>query len=195
MKSRPILFSAPMVRTLLDGSKTQTRRVMKPQPPEDCGEIEFGPYHPAVTRSGEDEPGPEVFGVYSLDGAWGLKCPFGRPGDELWVKETFRQWPDGICYRADGRDSDIADSVHSPWKPSIFMPRSASRITLQITGVRVERLQSISRGDAMVEGCPFPNMAQRPDPRDWYADLWHSINGPGSWALNPWVFVVSFRRI
>lgn len=75
------------------------------------------------------------------------------------------------------------------------MPRWASRITLEVTGVGVERLNDISRGDAMDEGCPFPNMAQGDDPRRWYADLWDSINGAGAWKLNPWVWVVSFRRI
>ena len=81
------------------------------------------------------------------------------------------------------------------WKPAIHMPRAASRITLEVTGVRVERLQAISRGDAMAEGCPFANMAAGPDPRDWYRDLWNEINGPGAWDQSPWVWVVEFRRV
>ncbi|MGE5866558.1 MAG: hypothetical protein ACM32J_15885, partial [Rhizobacter sp.] len=82
------------------------------------------------------------------------------------------------------------------WKPSIHMPRAASRITLEGTGVRVERLQDISRGDAMAEGCPSPNMRDGDDPRKWYADLWDSINGASScWDANPWVWVVEFKRI
>jgi hypothetical protein len=77
-------------------------------------------------------------------------------------------------------------------RPSLYMPHWASRITLEITAVRVERLQDISRGDAMAEGCPFPNMADGPDPRQWYADIWRQINGPDSWDENPWVWVVAF---
>lgn len=75
------------------------------------------------------------------------------------------------------------------------MPRWASRILLEVTAVRVERLQDISRGDAMAEGCPFPNMAKGDDPRKWYADLWDQINGAGSWEANPWVWVVEFKRV
>jgi len=176
MKERPILFSAPMVRALLDGSKTQTRRTAK-----SCH---------MVMDHGEDSSGQCINAGYipCLP-----LCPYGHRGDRLWVRETFQKWPDGYAYRADYQDAELADSVHAPWKPSIHMPRAASRINLEITGVRVERLQDISRGDAMAEGCPFPNMAQGDDPRKWYADLWHSINGPDSWGLNPWVWVVEFK--
>jgi hypothetical protein len=104
----------------------------------------------------------------------------------------------GWHYRADGvpKREDL-EGFLSDWKPSIHMPRSASRITLEITEVRVERLQEISRGDAMAEGCPFPNMANGSNPVHWYADLWNSINGngPGSWDANPWVWCISFRRL
>ena len=188
MKERPILFSAPMVRALLDGSKTQTRRVVKPTP-EWIGQS----------------------GVLSYRGRVGLPhalCPYGQPGDRLWVRESWHQrgkfvfaLPDSdkrswlgtreIAYSAD------AKRPGHDWRsrPSSHMPRWASRITLEITGVRVERLQDISRGDAMVEGCPFPNMAAYNDPRKWYADLWESINGPGSWDANPWAWVVEFKRL
>lgn len=81
------------------------------------------------------------------------------------------------------------------WRPSIHMPRVASRITLEVTEVRVERLQAISRGDAMAEGCPFANMAAGPDPRDWYRDLWNEINGAGAWDLDPFVWVVAFKVV
>lgn len=87
------------------------------------------------------------------------------------------------------------DLLKRKWKPSIHMPRKASRIMLEVTRVRVERLQEISRGDAMAEGCPFQNMAKGADPRKWYADLWKTINGPGSWDLNPWVWVIEFKRV
>lgn len=193
MKERPILFGAPMVRALLDGSKTQTRRVMKPQP-----EIS-GSWHslPKYCASNEKAfiDGAPLFG----------NCPFGKNGDYIWVREAhwfFNDECDPITgytpplltvadveFRADG------ENPRRIWRPSIFMPRWASRITLEITGVCVERLQDINRGDAMAEGCPFPNMAKGPDPRKWYADLWETINGEGSWAANPWVFVLAFKRV
>lgn len=173
MTERPILFSAPMVRALLAGSKTQTRRLVKFQ--------------------GKD-----------LETFLGLKnqaacCPYGQPGDRLWVRETFSddwcEYGHPVQYRADGElDSDMFDAGVK-WRPSIHMPRLASRITLEVTGVRVEQLQDISRGEAMAEGCPFPNMSHGDDPRRWYADLWEQINGDGSWEANPWVWVVEFKKI
>ena len=100
MRERPILFSGPMVRALIEGRKTQTRRIVKPQPHEDCSAIEVGRYHPTVIdRHGDEQPGAEIFGAYSLDGDWGAKCPYGAPGDRLWVKETFATTPDTF-YRA-----------------------------------------------------------------------------------------------
>lgn len=213
MRSRPILFSGSMVRALLDGSKCQTRRIVKPQPPDDCGGIEVGPYHPTIIRRGEDEPGPEVFGAYSSDGSWGVKCPHGQVGDELWVRETWRvcggkeyeyqQDRSQVMYRATHQEDGFPLTWESyTWKPSIFMPRWASRITLdEITDVRVERLQDISEADAIAEGvkwfrsgaveCP----GSPETPVQAYKQLWQSIHGPGSWAINPWVFVVSFTTI
>jgi hypothetical protein len=188
MNERPILFSSPMVRALLDGSKTQTRRIMKPQP-----------------SLGQD------FGGRVL-------CPYGQPGDRLWVREAFsgprhqehhppRDWhsTDEIHYWADGCPS--CNDWTKP-RPGMFMPRWASRITLEITGVRVERLVDISEDDARAEGitdggclncgesetnCGCLN--PQPDARDSFIHLWESINGPGSWAANPWVWVVEFRRV
>lgn len=120
-------------------------------------------------------------------------------GDRLWVKETFVDLTDFMLAPLFvGRDKPIAFRADNEfigchkWKPSIFMPRTASRITLTVTDVRVERLQDISRGDAMDEGCPFPNMANGPDPRHWYSELWNSINGDGAWEKNPWVAAYSF---
>lgn len=194
MKERPILFSAPMVRAILDGRKTQTRRVVKPQP-HDTHEIECGIYHPTVIdRHGEEDAGPPIFGAYSMDGEWGCKCPYGQPGDRLWVREAFGtcdSYVPHVFYRADGE----APNHDFKWKPSIHMPRWASRVTLEIVSVRVERLQGINRGDAMAEGCPFPNMARETDPRTWFVDLLESINGAGSWEANPWVWVIEFKRV
>ncbi|SEI41792.1 hypothetical protein [Paraburkholderia diazotrophica] len=232
MKERPILFSGPMVRALLDGSKTQTRRIVKNQPPADVSPIRVAHYHPTViTRTGDEEPGAEIFGAYSDDGEWGSKCPYGEPGDRLWVRETWQgpMWEEGtwdpdtdyhkpeFCeYRADGGPIpeyvDFEDNLHQGWKPSIHMPRWASRITLEITGVRVERLQSISEADAAAEGVEslrnegeywkdYLRSTERCDElicinaRDSFRTLWDRINGDGAWAANPWVWVVEFKRI
>ena len=202
-KEWPILFSAPMVRALLDGSKTQTRRVVQGAP-DDLAPIGPEVYSPTVVdRNGDEQPGPDAYGSGNDDGSDWIRCPYGQPGDRLWVREAFR-----LCAEADStppRDTDAAyrmwyeaDAPHQPGagklRPSMFMPRWACRITLVVTGVRVERLQDISRGDAMAEGCPFPNMARGEDPRVWYEDLWCDLNGADSWRANPWVWVVEFRK-
>ena len=196
MKERPILFSGAMVRALLAGTKTQTRRVCKP----------------AATLSAVVEvPDPMERGqVYNgshfgdEDGEVQFASPYGGRGDRLWVRETFCKiiGQSGGWIETDYRASythgfRLGDTlgIKKRWTPSIHMPRDASRITLEITSVRVERLQAISRGDAMAEGCPFPNMEQGADPRKWYAELWGAINGPDSWAANPWVWVVSFKKV
>lgn len=200
MKEKPILFSAPMVRAILDGRKTQTRLVVKKAIPDES--FINAPYN------GFAFVGQFNGGTYTVP----FLCPYGQPGDRLWVRETwqgFRQvcveydeWepmdspkdrhnnqPYEPVYRADGK------SQPDKWFPAIHMPRLFSRITLEITKVRVERLHGISRGDAMAEGCPFPNMADGDSPRTWFAELWQSINGPDSWAANPWVWVIEFKRI
>ena len=193
MKESPILFSAPMVRALLAGTKTQTRRIFKP---DRMTWDANGRYTTYAMRGGElSTTGSGPFKPSS----WLHYCPYGQPGDRLWVRESFARVPtacgsEDIVFAADYQDgSDRAAGVR--YTPSIHMPRAVSRITLEITGVRVERLQDISRGDAMAEGCPFPNMAQGPDPRDWYAELWGAINGPDSWAENPWAWVIEFKAI
>jgi len=223
MKERPILFSGPMVRALLDGSKTQTRRVIKDQ---SIGErfshmTDTGLAH--LEWLGTPSCGSGVWDVpeYSAD----VACPYGQPGDRLWVRETFVQgWPlasNGIVdqfdddgnekpmttfYRATSPDLDWCDGgddcpIKTPWKPSIHMPRKLSRITLEITGVRVERLREISEADAKAEGAE-PNDGYSGTEHDrhsgWrngYRILWEQINGPGSWKANPWVWVVEFKRV
>lgn len=199
MKERPILMSAPMVRAILDGSKTQTRRIVKPQPEEKRA---------GVIWWKDDE--------LLADSTY--RSPYGAPGDRLWVKETFTISSCGTpVYRADARDQR-GDRWHSiepgdpkkevRWKPSIFCTRAASRITLEITGVRVERLQDISATDAIAEGittprCPCESCSATAGicPADAgaavmaYRTLWESINGPGSWDANPWVWVIEFRRL
>ena len=179
MKERPILFSAPMVRALLAGMKTQTRRAFKTK-------------NGGVWPNANDLPGIRQI----------LRsCPYGQPGDRLWVRETFaridgqtRPWIE-TDYKATYTHGDrLGDTlgIKKRWTPSIHMPRHASRITLEVTGVRVERLQDISEADAIAEGvytdpaCPA---------YDAYAQLWDEINGLGSWEANPWVWVVEFKGL
>ncbi len=197
MKERPILFSAPMVRALLDGRKTQTRRVVKP--------------HPYMCLSSEQWKTRALSGVDSYMRPMGSvvleellsRCPYGQPRDRLWVRETFAQHQQfaDVAYRADGEEFEDSDgfSWEPKWKPSIHMPRNISRIDLEIIGVRVERLQDISEADCAKEGAPFSYSGfapeDAPDWRGWYRDLWESINGPGSWDQNPWVWVIEFRRV
>lgn len=198
-RERPILFSAPMVRAILEGRKTQTRRILKRQPPDDWAPT-VGWYSPAIEdRTGELVPGPEIFGASDED--WGLRCPYGAPSDRLWVKETFAEGDSfnrPFVYRA-----DATEAPH--WSPSIHMPRCASRITLEVTGVRVEALGQMSYHDALAEGIyqdsagfhwkePAPTLGW-PDPRHAFADLWETINGKGSVNANPWVWVIEFRRV
>lgn len=203
MKERPILFSAPMVRALLEGRKTQTRRVVKIQPPDEryklCTCI-------STTGNKRDEGRHHwslLDGNNMLDGNQPFfSSPYGYEGDLLWVKETFRDARDfgvgRVLYRASGDTS-------CGWKPSIYMPRGASRIMLEITGVRVERLQDISEADARSEGVYLHDdgryanyMSQTGyalNARSSFSSLCESINGQGSWEENPWVWVIEFRRI
>lgn len=206
MKERPILFSAPMVRALLDGSKTQTRRVVKSQPTNGW-EFENPPVFGRITSP---HPKRGRFGAFIQRGLGTdfpetdlIPCPYGQSGDRLWVRETWcHKWDDmhgyldEYWYRASTPDVDHADGDgKSPWKPSIHMPRAASRITLEITGVRVERLQAISEADAIAEGAQWAacGSPQEGSHKAGYAQLWESINGPGSWDKNPWVWVVEFK--
>jgi hypothetical protein len=195
-----------MVRAILDGSKTQTRRVVKRS-----GDMEFDPQDPHY--------GPYWL-AYVAGDAMGedakVRCPYGVPGDRLWVRETFAQGvegcPGGISYRADHVDPQGDGPAHPmKWRPSIFMPRAASRILLEITHLRVERLQEISEEDARAEGIEyFEGYSVRQHARvgldegDWipnappipsFSSLWKSINGDGSWNANPWVWAITFRRL
>lgn len=226
-KSRPILFSAPMVRAILNGSKTQTRRIVKPQPDETSG-FSQGPikcqwYHPTkIDRHGEAYPGEKVFGFANEDNGW--PCPYGVPGERLWVRETFARIHPALLSHLDPEEDNggnngwstvfRADGIPFNWKdygvkwtPSIFMPRRLIRITLEITEIRVERLQDISESDAIAEGCEMDSDGmpkEQPHPKcgmigwdsavEWYSDLWESINGKGSRAKNPRVWVITFRR-
>lgn len=209
VKERPILFSAPMVRAILEGRKTQTRRVVKPQPID--GNTKYPGVYPA-----REYMGPKMTGKWGAylgeSGADFHVSPYGKPGDRLWVRETWQavqSWQeygvwfrdeidaDGaaiedVCYRADDPKPDEIG-----WRPSIFMPRRFSRITLEVTGVRVERLGEITEEDAIAEGSqPIlepPDGGSAPH-AEGFRQLWNSIHGPGAWQSNPWVWVIEFKR-
>ena len=218
MKQSPILFSTDMVKAILEGRKTQTRRVVKPQPyfesyylMELCGESLTIDYN-----QGDNNPV--------------VKCPYGQTGDVLWVRETWRlTQPYGpeeyyFGYKVDcGIKIQASEKYdfHSPdvWKPSIHMPKEACRIFLRITNVRVERLQDITREDCIKEGIGYletdgekfyqlggswydyerktfnPLSSGKISPSMSFKSLWRSINGEQSWNDNPWVWVIEFERV
>ncbi|HCM9328090.1 TPA: hypothetical protein N5L66_001275 [Enterobacter hormaechei subsp. steigerwaltii] len=200
-----MIFNVEMVRAILDGRKTQTRRIMKVQPsdgflPTHNGydlDLNAHWYTPGVVdKNGYLQPAKkDVFGV--ADENEGYACPFGAVGDRIWVRETFSPVPDheepagcsSILYAADG------NGPYGKWVPSIHMPRWASRITLEITGVRVERLNSISDSDASKEGCCIADMESGDCLSDVFARLWTSIYGEESWKANPWVWVIEFKVV
>ena len=246
-KERPILFRAPMVRAILAGTKTQTRRVVKQHKAfEEWGVKGPDDAYDATT----DDDGQGFFLVAGDHGYAGpVPCPYGQPGDRLVVRETWQYagfTDDGepfIAYKADGarklcdtsplewadRIEDVFANLSEPsnynidqraadrkWRPSIHMPRWASRIKLEIVSVRVERLNDISEADALAEGIAGDSFEFHGQPffrdyrltdaeaetqpalttaRDSFYSLWESINGHGSWDVNPWVWVVEFRRL
>ena len=203
MTTRPILFSGEMVRAILDGRKTQTRRVMKPQPPEDVATLRLGRYNPTVVnRHGEEDAGPEIFGAYDDNGEYGCRCPYGEPGDRLWVRETFRIGDMSTLYETPHYRADTDEpEANGQWTSSIHMPRWASRITLDVTKVRAQRLHNAVHEDRVAEGWPLdPRRGEDYEvdvnaSRDWFMDLWDSINAKRApWASNPWVFVLEFMR-
>lgn len=227
MTDRPILMSAPMILAILAGTKTQTRRVVKP-------------WEPRLMNL--RRPVPDDVSYLPDFTCYRSTCPYGQPGDRLWVREAFalehsvehdqplphadgrpvKRRPDDdidcvhpawiqphyratdptpeLCYE-DGPAGGSEDDFGCRWRPSIHMPRWASRITLEVTGVRVERLQDISEADALAEGVNVhPDHHGKPrdsiySPVQAYRDLWEQINGPGSWEANPWVWVVEFKRV
>lgn len=179
MKEYPIIFSAPMVRAILDGHKTQTRRILKHRALE-C--IEVARLEPSFAADPENN-----------------FSPYGYAGDYLWVRETWQSLgehdhlsPSYIPVGSDLQYPATYDGWESRRRPSIYMPHWASRITLKITNLRIERLQDISGKDAVAEGVRSRDnrIAQSE-----YKDLWQFINGTDSWDANPWVWVIEFKRI
>lgn len=228
MKERPILFSAPMVRAILDGRKTQTRRVVKPTLADSIDTICGGVgEQPARTEDiglsydrcqFEDSRGryrtaknPEwlVHGTeYPEEGCVPIRQGYGAIGDQLWVRETWGHtghgvWSVGNARMAgDGRVIYAADQAHpgASWFSSIHMPREFSRISLEITGVRIERLHDITENDAKAEGVnrlewSWDDGESPTNDRDGFECLWVAINGRESWAANPLVWVIEFKRL
>lgn len=218
MAERPILFSAPMVRAILADTKTQTRRVVKPVGDDDGFVLQdYGDgWWPFRSDDGES----------SMKGGSEIphRCPYGTPGDQLWVREAYRflavhdhvpprELSSGPVWYEAQDDVPFHPSNVGKLRPGMFMPRWASCITLEVTGVRVERLQDISEADALAEGIERipptgagagPNRyslrgedgwINRPTAAECYRVLWEQINGPGAWDANPWVWVVEFRRV
>lgn len=213
MRERPILFSGAMVRAILSGQKTVTRRAVNPALPESVVEVPpFAGGHSAcmpVRPGTPDQPWEEQIRV----------CPYGKPGDRLWVRESLRLDPEyGHYYAAGGRHGetvylcslfDDEDKQTGPSYdgllpersvPSIHLHRRYSRILLEITAVRVERLQDITEQQALAEGVASCAQDLDPDgngysPGELFSILWSSINGTDSWNANPWVWVVEFKRV
>ena len=206
MKERPIIFSGPMVKAILDGHKTQTRRVVN---------LKIGGGKLNAKAIGFTQSNQEPLCWYGHVACGGptdgfideFLCPFGKPGDRLWVRETWRShyhetpYSHGIVYRADATKALGAGS-HSDaykWKPSIHMPRKYCRLLLDVTAVRVERLQDIIEDAAIAEGVDAVSLEDAPRQATWshrqdFAQLWNSLNdkrGYG-WDTNPWVWVLTF---
>lgn len=235
MKEHPILFSAEMVRAILDGRKSQTRRIIREQ--EYILNMDMSVNYGPLVVSNSTTPG--IFRWDCRPGTGGSvgmhKCPYGAAGDRLWVRETFQltephgsvgdEWIGDTAIELDSIPKERPESLgywiylhyraDNPemcnwWRPSIFMPRWASRITLEIVGVRVERLQMISRDDAKAEGMSnvwkWDRERNKKHPEHFnrgqynpykanYSVLWDEINGKGAWDLNPWVWVIEFKRV
>ncbi|MGP1216209.1 MULTISPECIES: morphogenetic protein [Serratia] len=209
MKERPVIFNGEMVRAIIDGRKTQTRRAISDR---------HRHLIDVASQVGECYPLESGIDHANSQSYYREHCPFGRVGDRLWVREAYQgplfnfdqmetyledtskfERPEFCEYRADGGKTpeyyDADDNLRFGWKPSIHMPRWASRITLEITAVRVERLNDISDGDAISEGCSISDMKSCDCVADVFARLWSSIYGAESWRANPWVWVIEFRRV
>ena len=183
MNTKPILFSTEMVQAILEGRKTQTRRIVKIK-----GTIPNNETKPLSTHSCKS--------VYHFWGIDEVACPYGSPGDILWVRECFNNCiinsEESFIYKADWETSD----VKLKWKPSIHMPKEACRLFLKITNVRVERLKDITEMDAIFEGCmQYDKNTNLMTALYAFELLWKKINGENSWNSNPWVWVIEFEKV
>lgn len=205
MKEIPILFSTPMVKAILDGRKSQTRRIVK---------LPKGDY-PNSWIGGKLENNIALFYNSTNDRSADIKCPYGKPGDILWVRETYSvlepehiisgKRADRFVYKADMKTNEAEETRREyikmgypyQWKSSRFMPREACRIKLLIEDIGVEKLKDISDEDCQAEGLTAPFITDHPK-GGWYVaykTLWESINGKGSWDANPFVWVIKFKKI
>jgi hypothetical protein len=205
MKEHPIIFTKPMVQAILAGRKTMTRRIVKGIPHEQIVKVE---QQTDLLWEFDNE-------LHDLK-MWTIKCPYGKIGDRLWVRETWQHTrcininPEdenyGYVYKSDGQPWD--DYIGWTWKPSIHMPRLASRIILEITNIRVEKLQDITKLEAINEGIEIVDtipVIQYKDyevangifcnPKNSFNSLWNTIHGKDSWNLNPWVWIIVFKKI
>lgn len=196
MSEKPILFSTEMVQAILIWRKTQTRRVVKPQPEK------IGAFTKFAWGAGTSENTMPVFAGFSTES----KCPYGKIGDLLWVRESFcpdyfdkGHHPSLNAYKADWNDTAAEYCSKPKWKPSIHMPKSAARIWLKVTKVRVERLHQITEEDALKEGALIGRVWGYGhiggSHREGFIKLWERINGWDSWLANPWVWVIEFEVI
>lgn len=231
MKEHPILFSAPMVRAILEGRKTQTRRVVKPQPPASNEHWEVNVCPDCVQFLVTTDTDPDYENPIHQST---VRNPYGQPGDRLWVRENFsigedlgegwESWmsqgdrfslfgdgysdykvPEDYILPRNAKETHYNQGEPEHWRqfgpiPSIFMPRWASRILLEVVSVRVERLNNINESDCIAEGTPgghgsIPGYNYSATPLEHYCHLWESINGAGSWTSNPWVWVIEFKRV
>ena len=193
MKETGLMFKAPLVRSILDDSKTQTRRLVKPAPAADQPLQHINTETGLVyARSMEQIDSRNIRPI-----RW--ESPVGQPGDRIYVRETFAQHPRfaDLAYRAEGEEFEDSDGFlwEPKWTPAIHMPKALARIWLEVTGVRVERLQGISEADAKAEGSVLKNSpaAHLTSYRRGFQELWESTGG--DWAANPWVWVTDFKRI
>lgn len=206
-KERQIICSAQEVRALLDGRKTQTRSVITPQPFNGRTDDDIRALLIKRGALGVDESLAALVNGAMNAGFVDVACPYGRAGDRLWVGEEWAHDASSIEQCRAAHEDAMGGAGYGPyyratecapetlsWIPAGQMPQWASRIALEVKKVRVERLQDISRGDCMAEGCPFQNMAES-DPKKWYADSWNSTHKADTWDKNPWVWVIEFKRV
>ena len=199
MKEHPIIMRCDEVRAILAGSKTQVRRVVKNHTRSpNMVFLDYGSgWWPFKSNDGES--------AVMDDGCeHPLNCPFGRPGGQLWVRESFAWYGcerllDEIIWRAEEPDGAPPHEGFGQWRPPLYMPRWASRITLEVTGVRVEQLQDITPADATAEGYSSPAGTRYAQEElaalDWFRRQWDSINKATPWVANPWVWVIEFKRL
>jgi len=222
MKERSILFNTEMVKAILEGRKTMTRRVIKPQPHEGCGHIRVEYFFPTkVDRHGEEYPGAKIFGAYSDDGEWGCKCPYAvgdylylkephyrygswvrngltKTGSQKWQFEAYIAWSDDFNIRYMDNPPDIITPNSCRgfgWykRSPLFMPKKYARHWYVITGVRAERVQDISWADIKEEGIESDHMDEHKD-MCYFHSLWNTVSNC-KWESNPFVWVIEFKVV